>query len=68
MPLQIQQTAVSVLDITDYKSIELLSELLCSDLKFMRNFNKIHLHFKSFESDTQKCTQTENVTAPNLLS
>jgi hypothetical protein len=119
---------------TDYKSTELLSELLCSDLKFMRNFSKIHLYrffrlsprcdsnvdysgnfpgvwvsifkgmtvwshchtfedgtntgyrnvgsknsdageiprriyikihllFQSFESDTQKCIQTENTTA-----
>ena len=47
--------------ITDYKRRELLSELLCSDVKFMRNFNKILLLFQSFESDTQRCIQTENM-------
>ena len=51
---------------TDYKSRELLSELLCSDLKFMRNFNKIRLLFHSSENDKQKCIQTENMTAPNV--
>ena len=48
--------------ITNYKSEELLSTLLCSDLKFMRNFNKIRLLFHSFEGDIQKCIQTENMT------
>lgn len=42
-------------DITDYKTRELLGELLCIDLTFMWNFSKIRLLFQSFESDTQKC-------------